>query len=292
MTVARQDGLKTQGVRAGGGAPPPRAGAMTMVRRGGSVLVDNRPVLLLVLIALLIASMAYLYPYSFPTAANGRAVLLTAAQSGILVVGMMLLMIGGTFDLSVGSILALSGVASAVLDTGLGAPTVVAVAGGLALGALSGLLNGLIVTKVRISALIATLAMAGVLCGVTQLISGTGVGFIGPDFAKIGQSTWLGPQSPFVIMIVVAAVGSPLVAKTRFFRQYYFVGSNSRAARLSGMRPERPTLLAFVIMGALAGVAGVLGSRAAQLRCSERRNRCRAPGDHCSRPWRRDAERR
>lgn len=228
--------------------------------RVGSVLVNNRPILLIVLIAVLVAYMAYMYPYSFPTIDNGRAVLLNAAQSGILVVGMMLLMIGGSFDLSIGSILALSGVSSALLITELGASPLVAFSGGIVVGALCGLLNGFIVTKIRINALIATLAMAGVLRGVTQLVSGTGVGYIDPEFAKIGQSTWLGLQSPLWVMILVAVVSGLLVAQTRFFRQYYFVGSNSRAARLSGMRPDRLILIAFVIMGALAGLAGVLGA--------------------------------
>jgi len=237
-----------------------RAGVLMALRRVGSVLVNNRPVLLVVLIAALVAYMAYLYPFSFPTIDNSRAVLLNAAQSGILVVGMMLLMIGGTFDLSIGSILALTGVSSALLVTELGANPLLAVLGGLAVGALCGLVNGLIVTKIRINALIATLAMAGVLRGVTQLISGTGVGVIGPEFARVGQSTWLGLQSPFWVMVAVATVGGLLVARTRFFREYYFVGSNSRAARLSGMRPDRLILIAFVIMGTLAGVAGVLGA--------------------------------
>lgn len=242
--------------------PPPLAPGVKRgnFRRAASVLVNNRPVLLVVLIVVLCAYMAYRYPYSFPDPGNIQALLLNAAQSGILVVGMMLLMIGGAFDLSIGSILALAGVTSALLITKVGVPPWLAVLGGLAVGAASGLVNGIIVTRIRINALIATLAMAGVLRGITQLISGTGVGVISDDFAKIGQSTWLGLQSPFWVMLLVAVVFGVLVAKTRFFRQYYFVGSNSRAARLSGMNGDRLMLIAFVIMGVLAGLAGVLGA--------------------------------
>lgn len=228
--------------------------------RVGLLLVNNRPILLVALIAVLFAYMTYMFPYSFPTPENGRAVLLNAAQSGILVVGMMLLMIGGSFDLSIGSILALSGVASALTITQLGLPPVLAVLGGLVVGALCGILNGFIVTRIRINALIATLAMAGILRGVTQLFSGTGVGYIDPEFAKIGQTDILGLQLPFWIMIIVAIVGGVLVSRTRFFRQYYFVGSNPRAARLSGMRPDRLLMIAFILMGTLAGLAGVLSA--------------------------------
>lgn len=223
-------------------------------------MIENRPLLLIVLIVVLSAYMTYYHQYSFPTSSNFKAVLLDAAQNAILVVGMMLLMIGGSFDLSIGGILALSGVVSALAITRYHLPVVIAVFAGLATGALCGVVNGLIVTRLRINALIATLAMQGVLYGVTQLFSGTGVDFISNTYAKIGQTTWLGLQTPFWFMLVVVALGSFGVSQTRFFRQFYFVGGNARAARLSGIRTQRLMLIAFVIMGLLAGVAGVLGA--------------------------------
>jgi ribose/xylose/arabinose/galactoside ABC-type transport system permease subunit len=171
---------------------------------------------------------------------------------------MMLLMIGGSFDLSIGGILALSGVCSALAITQLHTPAVVGVLIGLAVGAACGLVNGLIVTKVRINALIATLAMQGVLYGITQLLSGTGVDFVSNSFASIGQSKLLGLQTSFWVMLAVVLAGSFAVSQTRFFRQYYFVGGNARAARLSGIRASRLMLIAFVLMGVLAGLAGVL----------------------------------
>ncbi len=67
-------------------------------------------------------------------------------------------------------------------------------------------------------------------------------------------------QSPFWVMLVVVAVASWAVANTRFFRQYYFIGGNARAAKLSGIRVQRLTLIGFVLMGTLAGLAGVLGA--------------------------------
>ncbi len=67
-------------------------------------------------------------------------------------------------------------------------------------------------------------------------------------------------QTPFWVMLAVVLVGGWAVANTRFFRQYYFIGGNARAAKLSGIRVERLTLIGFVIMGVLAGLAGVLGA--------------------------------
>jgi ribose transport system permease protein len=65
---------------------------------------------------------------------------------------------------------------------------------------------------------------------------------------------------PFWVMLVVVLVGGWAVARTRFFRQYYFIGGNARAAQLSGIRVQSLTLVGFVIMGVLAGLAGVLGA--------------------------------
>lgn len=233
-----------------------RAGA----RLAGGKVLRSRPLLLLVLICLLSVYMTYFYDLSFPTFDNISAVLLNAALYGILVVGMMLLMIGGAFDLSIGGVLALAGVVSGTLIGESGWGVVPGVAAGLAVGAGAGLVNGFIVTQIRINALIATLATVGIFRGMTQLISGTGIAPIGDSFARIGQSEFLGFQMPFWIMLVVVSAGAWLVSQTRFFRQYYYVGGNRRAATLSGIKAERLMLIAFVIMGALAGLAGVLNA--------------------------------
>jgi ribose transport system permease protein len=257
--MSAQVELSESGSEPGTVSRPPR-NAGTMVKSGAAKVLHSRPLLLLVLICLLSGYMAYWYDVSFPTADNIEAVLLNAALYGILVVGMMLLMIGGAFDLSIGGILALSGVVSGVLigQSDWGVPA--GVAAGLGVGAAAGLVNGLIVTQVRINALIATLATVGIFRGITQLISGTGVAPISDSFASIGQSELLGFQMPFWIMLVVVAVGGWLVSQSRFFRQYYYVGGNRRAATLSGIKSERLMLVAFVIMGTLAGLAGVLNA--------------------------------
>ena len=202
--------------------------------------------------------MSYWYPISFFSFSNAAAVLLNAAIFGILVVGMMLLMIGGAFDLSIGSTLALTGVVAALLITQYSMPVPLAVLLAILSGGVAGLINGLIVTRLRINALITTLATLGIYRGLTQLLSGTGISPVGDSFARIGQSVFVGLQSPFWIMLIVVLAGSFAVSQTRFFRQYYYVGGNERAARLSGIKTERLILVAFVIMGLLAGLAGVL----------------------------------
>ncbi|WP_376795799.1 ABC transporter permease [Thermogemmatispora sp.] len=238
----------------------PRRTFKRLLIAAGWRLVRSRPLLLLILILLLSCFMAYLYPLSFLSLDNFSAVLLNASQFGILAVGMSILMIGGVFDLSIGSTLALCGVVVAVLIAYAHLPVPLAILLALAVGALAGLINGLIVTRIRINALITTLATAGIYRGVTQLISGTGVSPISDAFARVGQSVWLGFQSPFWVMVLIVAAGIWAVGQTRFFRQYYYVGANERAARLSGIRTSRLILIGFVIMGLLAGVAGVLNA--------------------------------
>ena len=96
--------------------------------------------------------------------------------------------------------------------------------------------------------------------GLTYLTAGTGVTPIGDAFKAYGQSVYFGLQTPFWVMLVVVLISGWAIARTRFFRQFYFIGGNARAAKLSGIRVERLTLIGFVITGALAGLAGVRGA--------------------------------
>lgn len=240
----------------GSEAPPPPGIAVRVLRR----LAQSRPTMLLALVVLLCAAMAIFYPDNFPTRYNIAAVLLNAAQNAILVTGMMLLMIAGAFDLSVGSILALSGVWAGVAVGWWDWPAPAGLLAGVAVGGLAGLINGLIITRLGINTLIATLATMTIFRGLTYLTAGTGVTPIGDDFKQYGQTVLLGVQSPFWAMLVVVIAGGWLVANTRFFRQYYFIGGNARAAKLSGIRVPQMMLTGFVIMGLLAGLAGVLAA--------------------------------
>ncbi|WP_245429193.1 ABC transporter permease [Mesorhizobium sp. WSM3860] len=231
---------------------------LRIVRR----LANSRELTLFVLVVLLALAMTIVYPHNFPTGPNMRAVLLNLAPVGILVCGMMLLMIAGTFDLSVGSTLALSGVWGGVVAGWWGWPAEAALLVGVLVGAVAGLINGLIVTRIGINALIATLGTLTIYRSLTYVTAGTGVTPISDSFAEYGRTAdpILRIQSPFWAMLVLVLVGGWLVARTRFFRQFYFVGGNPRAAQLSGIRVDRLILIGFIIMGALAGIAGVLGA--------------------------------
>ena len=223
-------------------------------------LANSRELMLLALIVILAVGMTTVYPNNFPTTYNISAVLLNAAQNGILVAGMMLLMIGGSFDLSVGSTLALAGVWAGVVVGWWGWPAPLGLLAALIVGGLAGAANGAIVTRLGINALIATLATMTIYRGLTYLTAGTGVTPIGDNYAAYGETVVLGIQTPFWVMLAIVVIGGWAIAKTRFFRQFYFIGGNARAAKLSGIRVERLTLIGFTIMGLLAGLAGALAA--------------------------------
>jgi ribose transport system permease protein len=209
---------------------------------------------------------AILYPVSFFSTDNLRAVLNNLAVDGILAVGMMLLMIAGVFDLSVGSMMSLAGVVTGWLLAKAGWPAAAAVAAGLGVAVLGGLANGLLVAKVRVNALIVTLATLGVFQGFAILIAGPSIANLPESFTRFGQTEVEVPvpynpplrvQLPVFGMLALAIVFHLLLTHSRFFRQYYYVGSNPRAARLSGIDVERLQVLGFTLMGLIAGVAGL-----------------------------------
>lgn len=217
----------------------------------------NREVLLVGLILVLIVVMSILYPASFPTLGNFSAILRNLAVDGIMACGMMMLLIAGTFDLSVGGVFSMAGVVAGWLMKNAGFPVPVAVLGGLGVSILGGLINGVIVARVRVNALIATLGTMGIYRGIAILLGGPGINFLPRSFSDPGQAVLLGLQAPVWLMILVAALFQYLLSRNRLFRQYYYIGNNPTAALLSGINVPRLQIMAFTIMGFLAGLSGI-----------------------------------
>jgi ribose/xylose/arabinose/galactoside ABC-type transport system permease subunit len=217
----------------------------------------SREMLLGVLIAALILADSLLFPDAFPTLSNFSAVLRGLAFDGIMVCGMMILLVAGTFDLSIGGTFSMAGVIAGWLMKKQEAAVPLAVAAALLAGALAGLANGWIVARVRVNALIATLGTMGIYRGIAVLLGGPGITFLPRSFSHPGQAVFLGLQTPVWLMIVVALASGLLLARSRFFRQWYYIGNNATAARLSGINVPRLQIIAFTIMGLLAGLSGI-----------------------------------
>ncbi len=208
--------------------------------------------------ALSLAGLVFPPLRAFSTVDNFNAILRNLAFEGILATAMMLLMVAGVFDLSVGGMASLCGVVAGWLMKKAGWPVPLAVVAALATAALGGCLNGVIVAKVRVNALITTLGTMGVFSGFALLVGGPGITFLPDSFSRLGQAELAGIQAPVWLMAALAAAAGFLLSRTRFFRQYYYIGSNPKAAHLSGINVERMQILAFTIAGTIAGLAGIV----------------------------------
>ena len=270
----------------------PNAGGETLFVRSCVGSPIRAELTLFVLVVALALVMSIVYPNNFPTAPNMRAVLLNSAPVGILVCGMMLLMIGGTFDLSVGSTLAFSGVWAGVVAGWWGWPAEVARSGRHPGGALCGLVNGLIVTRIGINALIATLGTLTIYRSLTYVTAGTGVTPIGDAFAAYGRAAdpLLRIQSPFWAMLVhradrrLAGRAHALLPPVLFHRRQSARGAAFGHPRRS---PDPDRLRHHGRAGRPRRRAR---RRAPQQRGRQCRRRHRAQGHHRHRAWRRQPE--
>lgn len=224
-------------------------------------LALSREVGLLLLLLLTIVTFRILFPVSwenFATFSNFASVVRNLTFEGILALGMMLILVTGNFDLSVGATASLIGVVTGWLMKHAGWPVPLAILAGLILAAGCGFSNGFMVARVRVNALITTLGTMGVFSGIALLVGGPGISFLPPDFARLGQAQWLGLQAPVWLLGGLGVLAHYGFTHTRFFRQFYYIGSNPKAARLSGLSVERLQIMAFTLMGLLAGLAGIV----------------------------------
>ena len=220
--------------------------------------VEQREMTVAIVVVALGAFLAIASP-NFLNPANLLALILGLSFNAIVAVGMTVLMVSGGFDLSVGSTLALAGAVAGYAMVSLHAPVPVAFLIGLSAGAVVGLGNGLLVAKVGVNPLIATLGMMSVVRGMVLLItSGFGIPNLPDSFNFIAQGKAFGVQLPVYIMIVCVVGGDILLRRSRYFRQSYFVGGNMKSARLSGIRVGRVQIVNYIISGTMAALAGLL----------------------------------
>jgi len=229
----------------------------------------------LVALVLLVAAFSVLTP-GFLTTGNLAILIKHVAINAILAIGMTFVILSGGIDLSVGSVAGLAGmIAGGLISQGLvlrpigqvvyfnaWLVVVIALLGGMAAGAL----NGLLVARFRVPPFIGTLGVLYVARGAALLISGgatfpslggrTDLGNTG--FTWIGTSAFLGLPMPIWIMAAAGAVAMFIATWTRFGRHVYAVGGNERAALLSGVRVNRVKFAVYIISGFCAALVGVI----------------------------------
>src|SRR5476649_423677 len=207
---------------------------------------------------------------AFMSLGNGMTVALQVTSIAYLGLGATCVIITGGIDLSVGSVLALSGVVAAMLVKA-GVPVPIGMFGGVVVGAICGAFNGLFVTRMGLPPFIATLGMMLVARGVALQITGArAISGLGDAFGELGNgSLWRvvkldargfpdvvfpGIPYPVLLMVALAVIASILLTRTTLGRHIHAVGSNAEAARLSGVNVGRVVLFAYVVSGALAGL--------------------------------------
>jgi len=218
--------------------------------------VINNIRMLLVLIGLIII-FSILSPY-FLSMNNLYAIGLTISVIGIVCIGQSVALLTGVFDLSVGSVAGFCGIVVAFLTKNYGMYPVMFVFG-IGIGVLIGLVNGLLIAKAKVNALITTLGMMTVFQGATFLVSnGYAVGVNQPGFRFLGTTRVFSIPLPIIILIVMYLVFYMILRYTVFGRYIYSIGGNPQAARLSGINVDRMRIFVFMLLGGLSAFGGIL----------------------------------
>jgi ribose transport system permease protein len=213
----------------------------------------------LIVLLILFGGLTY-FVHDFMTGANMENLSRQVAVYGIIAVGQLLVILTAGIDLSVGSVIGLTGCMTAELIVhGTGVP--VAILAGLAAGAAIGVVNGVLVAHGKLPPFIVTLGMLGIARGlVLVLTNAKSVGPLPDSFANIanGSDRYLGLPNLLWLLVVVVVVTAFVLRRTVFGRYIYAVGSNPESARLAGVPVTRVLVSVYAIAGLLAAVGGVL----------------------------------
>jgi len=230
-----------------------KARVLAVMQRGQSGVNPG----LLAALVLLFVGLSVSSPY-FLASTNllniGRAISIV----GIASVGETIVIISGGFDLSIGSVMAASGMLSAYL-IGLGVPLPIAFGSSIVLGTIVGLVNGAIVGYARINPLITTLATLSIVRGSSYVLSG-GQEIVVHDPAWITMGTDTFAYVPYIVLVLLATflVFGLVMPRTLFGRYAYAIGSSARAARLAGVAVDRWRIAFYLTCGGLAALAGLV----------------------------------
>lgn len=211
---------------------------------------------------ILIALALSIFVPRFRTLENLLTIALQVSVISILSIGMVMIIISGGIDLSVGSVLALAGVATSMLLSHYRGIEI-AVVLGIVVGGVCGCTNGVLTAKGKLPPFIATLGMMGIARGVALIVT-DGVPIFGllTAFSFWGGGRVLGIPFPVILTLLLAIIGHVLMTNTPFGRYTYAVGSNYEAVRLSGVNVDRHLIKIYTVAGLLFGLAGtVLTSR-------------------------------
>jgi len=231
--------------------------------------IDSNLVRLLIITAIVFAIMAALVPSKFLTMRNIESMSFQFPELGLLSIAIMVTMLTGGIDLSVVGIANLSGIFMALIFTkvipegtagiAMFSYIILGIAVGVATGAFAGYLNGLLIARVGITPILATLGTMQLFTGIAVIITkGFAISGFPEAFLIIGNSKILFVPFPLFIFIITTAGISILLSKTSLGINLYLIGTNEKAAVFSGIRKAKVLINSYMLSGILGGITGVI----------------------------------
>jgi ribose transport system permease protein len=222
-----------------------------------SLLKNNRVITLVMINITIVVLMSTIKPVTFFTVSNFSGIFTSLAFDMLLSVGMTLVLMLGGVDLSIGAVVAMSSIISATIARTYPAP--IAVAAGLAMGALIGFINGFLVSKAKLAPFIATLGIQTFVRGVCYVkTAGYLISGLPPSFLNISRGKLFGIPILVIISLSIMFVMGFLLSRLKVFRQMYLTGTSFKAAYISGIPADRVKITGYIICSTLAGLTGVL----------------------------------
>ena len=216
--------------------------------------------IILALVAMFVFLMVFPTTRStFLTSKNMFNILRQNASNLFLATGMTMVIILGGIDLSVGSVIALSGVVAAGCVVNFGLPEIVGFIAAIAVGALVGLFNGFIICKTDIPPFIVTLASMNITKGIALVLTGGAPIRCMTDAFKFPGAGYVGSvPTPVILMLIIFIIAALIINKTQLGRHIYAVGGNVQAAKFSGINVQKVKFIVYAYTGLMAGIAGVV----------------------------------
>jgi ribose transport system permease protein len=241
-------------------APPPSAPRRGLLRSSAMQTVLAFGALIVLLVVFSVASPNFL---QFD---NIIGILLATAVNGVLALGVTFVIITAGIDLSIGTVMTLSAVMTGVFITNWHLPVAVGVVGGILTGTAAGVVNGLVIAKLKVPPFIATLGMLNVAKGLALVTSHLRPIYFNdtPSFNELAMGSLLGSvtglEVPNLVLVLFAAaiIASLVLTKTILGRYTFALGSNEEAARLSGVQVDAWKIAVYGLCGLFSGLAGVL----------------------------------
>ena len=214
---------------------------------------------------LVLAIFGAMEPSIFFSVKNGQTIAVQTVVVGLGAIGMCFIIISGGIDLSIGSVIALSSVVGAMtLDRGF--PPIVAMAAAACVGGLCGLVNGALITSLRIAPFVVTLGMLGMARGLAKVLADNqrvappteSLGWLEGFVASRPDPSWLGMAPAAWVLLGIAIVAAIVLRKTPFGVHVYAIGSSESTARLCGVPVARTKIIVYTLGGIAAGFAGAV----------------------------------